>query len=237
MGRQGGGGDGGSPGQVQRAPGDSADHAEQEQQWRQAVSQAARAAKAQGDLPGCLQRLVEDILAPRVDWREVLQQFIARTARNDYDWSRPSRRFAHRGDVVLPSLRSNELPPIVVVVDTSGSIGAEEMNQFLGEVEGILGQYPTTIHLLWADAQVAGVDVLTQADLPLTGLEPKGGGGTNFIPAFEWVEEEQLELSCLVYLTDMYGTFPTVEPTYPTLWVATSDVVAPWGETVPMRMD
>lgn len=34
-------------------------------------------------------------------------------------------------------------------------------------------------------------------------LEPRGGGGTDFCPVFEWVEENQIDAVCLIYLTDL----------------------------------
>jgi predicted metal-dependent peptidase len=57
---------------------------------------------------------------------------------------------------------------------------------------------------------------LLESELP----EPKGGGGTDFRPFFEKLNEcEDRELPQLaIYLTDGYGTFPK-QPDYPVLWV------------------
>ena len=66
---------------------------------------------------------------------------------------------------------------------------------------------------------------------------PKGGGGTNFDPAFKWVEENGVlgEASALIYLTDGCAPAPTVSPDYPVLWCLVRDnpTFAPgFGEVV-----
>ena len=151
---------------------------------------------------------------------------------NDYDWSRGNRRYLSHG-IYLPTLRSDELPEIVVAVDTSGSIDQETLDQFASEVNDILTTYHTRIHVLYIDAQVQAHEEVTSEDAPIQ-FTPKGGGGTAFRPAFEWVEENDVTPACLVYLTDMAGRFPKDEPDYPVLWVSTDKDVSksPFGEVV-----
>jgi len=224
--------DPGKCGAVEDAPDDCEGGAD-EAEWKVAVAQAAMAAKSQGLLPAGLARLVDELINPRVPWTTVLRDFIERSARNDYNWTRPNRRYLQAG-FVLPSLISEELPAVVIAIDTSGSIGVSELNLFAAEVSAVLASFDTTIHLVWCDAAVAGTQELTRADLPLK-LTPKGGGGTDFRPVFKWVEQQGLTPACLIYLTDMYGTFPDKEPGYPTLWVRTTDRPAPFGEVVDLK--
>jgi predicted metal-dependent peptidase len=64
-------------------------------------------------------------------------------------------------------------------------------------------------------------------------LGAQGGGGTSFVPVFKWIEENDIEPEALVYLTDMYGDFPSKAPSYPVLWGSISKgVPAPFGEVV-----
>lgn len=226
-------GDPGGCGEVQDAPGGQTGKAEQEAKWKVAVVQAATQAKLQGKLPAGIERMVEELVTPKVPWSVVLRDFVERTARNDYNWSRPNVRFAGAG-VILPTLISEELPEIVVAVDTSGSIGGKELDQFASEISAVLGAYETTIRVVYADAEVAHHHTVTRADLPLK-LEPKGGGGTDFRPVFDWIEKEHLSPACTVYLTDLMGSFPTHAPEYPVLWVTTHPGTAPWGETIQMN--
>ena len=76
------------------------------------------------------------------------------------------------------------------------------------------------MYVLDVDTEVQGVQLLTKADTPLTEFGVNGGGGTEFEPAFKWVEENNIYPSLLIYLTDMYGSFPKEPPNYPVIWVA-----------------
>lgn len=238
-GDDGNGSDPGAMGEVRDAPGGNgngpaspSELAQAEQEWKVATVQAAQAAKAAGRLPGGIARLVSAIVAPRVDWHQALRRFVDQTARNDYSWNRPSRRFAAQG-LYLPAPHSEELGPVVVAVDTSGSVDEATLNQFAAEVSGILEEYKTTAHVIYCDTHVSSVEVFTAEDLPLQ-LKPQGGGGTDFRPPFERVERDTLEPSCFVYLTDLEGySFPD-EPPYPVLWarIGKGGAVPPFGETL-----
>lgn len=202
-----------------------------EREWKQAVQQALYAAKMQGKVPAGLDRMAGEFLRPQCDWKALLARFIQNAAKADYSWKRPNRRYLGAG-VWLPSLYSEAMRPIVVAIDTSGSVGEAELQVFVSELNGIISAArPERTHLLWADAAVAGVQTFEQG-APVICV-PKGGGGTDFRPVFEWVEENDTEdVACVIYLTDMYGTFPDVAPSMPVLWVATSDVQGPFGETI-----
>lgn len=223
--------DPGGCGGVEDAPADDAEAMETE--WKIAVGQAIEAAKSQGSLPSDLERMAKQIVESCVPWFVLLRDFVERSARNDYNWTRPNRRYIQQG-IVLPTLLSEELPEIVVAIDTSGSIGQQELDQFTAEVSAVLEAYETTIHVMFADAGVAHRQTLTRADLPLR-LQPRGGGGTDFRPVFDTVNREAMTPACLIYLTDGYGTFPTQEPDYPVLWAMTTEQVAPMGCTVRMK--
>ena len=230
--------DPGGCGEVRDAKGDDgkpageAEMAREAADWKIATQQAATQAKAMGALPGELGRMIEEVVAAKVDWRETLCRFIQQTAKNNYTWSPPNRRHIYNG-LYLPSMRSEELPPIVVAVDTSGSIGQVELDQFAAEMTSILQEYNTTCEVVYCDSEIGHTQTFTRDELPLN-LEAKGGGGTDFRPPFIYVEEFFYpQPSCLVYLTDMEGRFPDAEPGYPVLWVSTSSIdKAPFGEVV-----
>jgi predicted metal-dependent peptidase len=232
-------------GEVRDTPGkdgQQATEAEKEQQkqdWKIATQQAAQAAKSCGKLPGDVLRLVEDILEPVIDWKEALRQFVDRISRNDYSWRRPNSRYMSTG-VILPTLYNQELPPIVIAVDTSGSINQDELKQFAGEIDDILNQYPTTLTVIYCDTKVRHTEIFTAEDRPIH-LEAKGGGGTKFSPVFEAVNQIEDEPACVVYLTDMevrekdFGP----EPVYPVLFVNTGKRCnpPPFGEMIRLKND
>ena len=220
-------------------PATHAELTEVDQDWKVATIQAAQQAKIMGKLPGGLERLLDEILNPKVDWRSVLRRFLEQTARNNYSWSMPNRRYIQQG-LYLPTLYGTEEGgKIVVVVDTSGSIGGPEINQFAGELSGMLETFLglETI-VLYCDTQVAHVETFTHDDLPLQ-LHPKGGGGTDFRQPFLWIKHQREEPKALVYLTDMCGTFPDEDPGYPVLWAAIGswyeNVEVPFGELVEIK--
>ncbi len=242
QGGQGESSDPGGCGEVRDTPGESgqpsspADKEQSSQEWKIAVNQAAQQAKAMGDLPAGLERLVNEIVNPKVDWRETLRRFVDTAAKNDYRWFPPNRRHIHNG-LYLPSVRSEELGTLTVAIDTSGSIGQEELNQFAGELTSILEQYRADCTVIYCDAKVAGVEHILADDLPLD-LKPKGGGGTDFRPPFKWCEEQGENPTCLVYFTDGYcNRFPE-EPAYPVLWVKYGNYDGfdpPFGETMNLQ--
>jgi len=200
--------------------------------WRIVLAQAA--VLAAGNMPGSLKKVVDSIIAPRPPFLAMLEDFVDRTARNDYDTSRPSRRYLPCG-LIMPTLRSDELPAIVIAIDSSGSVW-RHVDKFAAAVSAVLERFETTIHVIYVDAEVRDYKEVTRHDLPLV-LEPSGGGGTRFGPAFEWVEKQGLTPACLVYLTDLCGSMPEREPDYPVLWVTTEEKSrAPFGETVYMPL-
>ena len=185
-----------------------------------AIQQAAQAAKAQGKLPGSLERLVNELVNPILDWREILRTFIDHTARNDYSWIHPNRRHIASG-IYLPSFRSNGLKPLVLAVDTSGSIRQSELNQFQAELNDILQSYPSTVHVVYCDSQISGTQTFTPDEYPVE-LKAVGFGGTDLCPPFDWAIKNVPDAGCIIYLTDLQGNSPEVDPDIPTLWVSTT---------------
>lgn len=215
-------------------PGDGSDAAnrEAESEWQVNAAQARATAKTRGTLPGGIERLVEAILEPKVDWRDVLREFVSTYARNDYCWYPCSKRHIHMG-LYLPGLRSEELGDVVLAVDTSGSIGQEELNRFAGEAQGILEAFDCSLTILYHDAAIARVQHWKSTDGPLV-LTPAGGGGTDHHPVFQWIEENDVQPACIVCLTDMASSFPDSPPAFPVLWCKVGDYAcqAPFGRVV-----
>lgn len=226
--------DPGGTGEVRDAPeadsGGGNGSNETDRNWLQALAQAANQARDTGDLPGGILRLVEELLYPLVDWRELLERFISDRARNDYSWTPPSRRHLHM-NIYLPSLSTQQLPEVVLAIDSSGSISPRELDQFGAELSGILEAYDTTVRVLWCDMAITSEQEFSRADLPLE-LRPEGGGGTDFRPVFARLENHYPAPACLIYLSDMEcAKFPQNEPDYPVLWarIGNGGRIPPFG--------
>lgn len=203
-------------------------------EWKVAAVQAATAQAARGKLPGSLQRFMDEVTKTPVDWRAQLRAFMTSTGKNDYSWARPNRRYLNAG-FFMPTLYSENMGPIVIGVDTSGSITQPILDSFAAEIRAIVDNVrPSEIHVIYCDAEVNHVDKYTPDDeITLTGY---GGGGTAFKPVFDYVEENDIKPECLVYLTDLYGDHNFESPQYPTLWACTSPVVGSFGETIAIEV-
>jgi len=198
-----------------------------EQEWQNRVAMAATQARVKGKLPAHLESVINDLLQPKLDWKSLLRDRITSCAKNDYRISPANKKHLWRG-FYLPSIAGEQIN-IAVGVDDSGSISDEEIREFLSEVKGICEAYDEyTIHLFIADAAIHQRFELHQFD-PLPTVVA-GRGGTDFRPVIE--EAEKLDISTLVYFTDLYGPFPK-EPRVPVIWVCTTDQKPPWGSLIP----
>jgi predicted metal-dependent peptidase len=205
----------------------------QEHEWGIAAEQAVRSAKAWGHEPAGIERPLSESCQSKQDWRAILRDFVASTTPCDYRWTPPNRRYIASG-LYLPSVERQGVGEIVIAVDTSGSIGKLELEQFAGEISAISEEaQPEVIHVVYCDAEVHSAQEF-RASEPVQ-LEPKGGGGTDFCPVFEWVTEKDLAPACLIYLTDLCCDSYPEAPEYPVLWVTDSRRKAPFGET--LRID
>jgi predicted metal-dependent peptidase len=227
----------GGIGQVLDAPepenGEGETVAEQARDWQIAVEQAENVAKLAGKLPAGAARSLEAAKTASVDWRELLRRAWSETIPADYSWTRPSRRHIWSG-LYLPGVVCEGIGEICIAVDCSGSINARQLGRFEAEVRSILaGQQPRLVHVLYFDTEVQKVETY-QAGQPVK-LAPVGGGGTDFRPCFRWLEERGITPQTLVFLTDLWGTFPGDVPPYPVLWASTGKREVPFGQVIPME--
>ena len=174
------------------------------QEFKNATMQAAKAAGA-GNLPGGVKRLLNDLLNPQLDWRQLLAMQIQSVMRNDYTMATPSRKGLNEG-YYLPGLDRETTIDIVAALDMSGSIGDDMARDFLSELKGIMDQYTDfKIHLLCFDTEVYNPRIFTQSDMgEFMEYELNGGGGTDFDCVFDWMKEEGVQPKKLVMFTDGY---------------------------------
>lgn len=201
-----------------------------ENEAKQTVTRAAIAAKMQGNMPGSLERFIQEMLEPRINWREQLRRLLTEIARNDYSWKMPNTRYTHTG-LYLPALHSEEMAKIILAVDTSGSIRQKELDIFAAEIRDIKAFTGIPVTVLYCDTRIRGEQELID-DEP---LQPVGGGGTDYRRPFTHVSENEPSVKCLIYLTDGHcDTFPEYEPPFHTLWAVTANrkFKPPFGETV-----
>ena len=235
--------DGAAGGRNRDTPLDQRQRAAMAARWRAALNQARimgarRAASGKGSCNAGRGLEWDAVTEQQLDWRTLLWRHLVRTPT---DYAGFDRRFIGRG-LYLDALEG-ECVETAVCVDTSGSIGPDELNQFLSEITGILGAYPHIhCHLFFCDTRLHGPYELAQHETP---PRPTGGGGTSFKPFFRWLKKnpplhgnsERL----VVYLTDGYGDFPREAPPDHVLWVVIDDGLEsggfPFGEVTRLLLE
>ncbi|SPL65383.1 vWA domain-containing protein [Ochrobactrum soli] len=219
---------------------DEAAKAELRAEMQTQIRQAAMTAKAAqaGKLPAGVQRIIDELLMPKVDWRAVLRRFIDESSTRDFSWSRPNRRLLPLG-LVTPGTVSDGVSHIVIAVDTSGSIDEPTLNAFAAEVRGAFEEGSVDkIDVVYCDAAINHTEQFEMGDELF--IRAVGGGGTRFSPVFEWVTEKAADTKLVIYLTDLLCNDFGDEPHCPVIWAhyGTKSQFqqlspnVPWGECV-----
>lgn len=198
--------------------------------------------KLNGQGAGGIGRELEDLLDPKVDWRELLREYVKSVcrAKDTSSWRRVNRRFLGSG-VYMPTLIGEKVGHLVVAVDTSGSVGHKELAEFLSEVKGIAEEVnPEKVDLIYWDSEVAAHEEYSDSDVSniVTSTKPRGGGGTSPSCVSEYLKEKKIEPECVIVLTDGYvGSDWGSDWTAPVLWciVGGNTIVAPNGKTVHIK--
>ena len=202
---------------------------------RRIIEQALDMAREQGQLPDSVARALGKVIEPEVDWTEKLGTTVSRRIGNDrWNYEVPNQEWMAR-DIFVPSRSSFGCADLVVGGDVSGSVTDEEHDLMKGAMVGILEQLrPKRLFAVWCDAKVQQVDLLDAPSDLYTLKPPKGGGGTDFRPVFKWIADNpDLELDGLIYLTDGFGTYPSVAPAFPVIWGSvTRGKIYPFGDVI-----
>jgi predicted metal-dependent peptidase len=189
---------------------------------KEAVLQAAQAAGA-GNLPGGVRRMIKDLTEPMIGWKELLEQQIQSTIKNDFTFARPSRKGWHM-DAIMPGMKPGETIDIFIGIDTSGSIGPEDLKIFFSEIKGIMDSYTEyKIHIVGWDTEIGGVGEFTSDNMAdITEFDPLGGGGTDPMCVWQYLRENNIEPKKLIMFTDycFFSWEPsTVENYCDTVWI------------------
>jgi predicted metal-dependent peptidase len=189
---------------------------------KEAVLAAAEAAGA-GNVPGNIKRMIKDLTAPVVNWRELLQQQIQSIIKNDYTFARPSRRSWHM-DAILPGMKNAQTIDVCVAIDTSGSITNDDLKMFLSEVKGIMDMYDDyKVHIITWDTSVHNPeDFSPDGASDIAEYVPGGGGGTDPHCVWEYLKENEIEPKKLIMFTDFcfFGWSPEQVQDYcDTIWI------------------
>jgi len=195
-----------------------------------ARTQAQMAGKAAGEIPDEIERMIDQLLNPKLPWPVILHKFLDQRVKEEYSWARRNRRYS---TAYMPSLHNYGLGHLTFAIDTSGSIDDDQLQEMLGEIQGIQQVFnPEHMTIIDCDSVIHTVHEIDQ-NTDILSLKFSGGGGTSFLPVLDYVKENPTQ--ALIYFTDLYGEEDDeLEPVdYPILWICNSDHKPPIiGETV-----
>lgn len=205
-----------------------------ETDWQATLMQSLAIAKGRGNVPGSLERFVDELLHPKVPWVDLLRNWLREKAEDDWNWMKPNQYF-NDNEFILPSLDGERMGTVIFATDTSGSIDAEALAQFQSEKQACLDDMkPSKLIDIYCDSKIQGEQEYRVGD-EISHKAP-GGGGTSFVPVFERLEELPEKPKLVVYLTDLDGAFPDKQPDYPVLWVVHGGKTeVPFGDVVPIE--
>jgi predicted metal-dependent peptidase len=229
----GGDGDGDpSPGEFITPPPGSAAARELGEKWTEIAANTANAARLAGNAPGSWLEKIEGTLTSPIDLETILARFLSDYTFGDEGY-RAHRPTLHDHGFCIPDDYVEAHGTLVFVKDTSGSVNTKEASVVLGCIEAAAAQLNARrFVVLDVDTAVTNVQELLPGDS--ISREFKGRGGTDFRPAFKWVDTNADDCRVLLYFTDGEGCFPDVSPDYPVIWINFNkhSITYPWGDVV-----
>jgi predicted metal-dependent peptidase len=161
-----------------------------------------------GRMGAKIPRSISDLLEPKIDWREALRDFVTSSikGKDEFTWRKLNKRHL-ANDILSPSVENETIGEVIVAIDTSGSIGSEEITEFATELVSICDiAQPERVRVLWWDTQVHGEQVFNQAEYQSIAslLKPLGGGGTHVGCVNDYINKEKLNAECVLVFTDGY---------------------------------
>lgn len=192
--------------------------------------------KSFGKLPGWWDETVKMAGGEEIAWREVLSRFMTGISHDDYRWFPPNKKHIWR-KIYLPSIGSPAPHNIVAAVDTSGSMGTQELSSVLFYLDSLRRSHNATLTVIECDTKIQRVrDYEAWDEANFSTFKFAGRGGTDFRPVFDLVQKNQSKgkrYDCLIFLTDAMGPFPIRPPDYPVMWIIYGrHFTPPFGEVL-----
>lgn len=199
------------------------------------AAQSARLKNSSDSIPDSIQRMLEDLTKPKINWKIVLRRFMQALDNQDYTWRKPKKRTLPH-NFYLPSLYTEGLSKITFAIDTSGSIDEKQFNQFLSEIYAVMKQFkPKIIDVIQFDHELQSHDTVKSL-YDLKRIVFKGHGGTEPDVALEAFN--QTDSKALIVITDGEFTKPQVIVKRPVIWAVfgNKEFQAPYGSTIHLEL-
>lgn len=173
-------------------------------------------------------RTITELLAPpKMNWKSVLERYLRQMINTDRSWKRLSRR-SWGSDTLLAGQDTENQVNIGIGIDTSGSIGQDELNDFLAHISKICGSFKSYQVKVWdfsTQVHTDSVKTYTKANITTLSSHPiKSYGGTDIKSNFDYVEKEKLNLDSLILMTDGYDDLSDIHfNRCPVIWAITEN--------------
>lgn len=174
-----------------------------ENEWLNRINEAYIHSQQRGHTPYGIERYIDKLKKASINWRTLLNKYLVSQIPYDFTWLKRSKKSRAIGSYLPDTIK--EKIEVVVMIDTSGSIGREELTEFVSEIIGLAKAYNTQI-----DMRMITHDTEPHTDLMIENgnikkikeMEMKGGGGTSHKPTFEYIKEKYPQTKCVIAFTD-----------------------------------
>lgn len=207
---------------------DSHDWDEIEKLPKAAQQEIARRMRKAGVGSNELDNLLKELTEPKVDWRQVLANFVASSISRETEYTRT--RANRRLGFFAEGEKKKYTPKILVAVDESGSVDDEMLTAFISEIKKIETLYQEEFTV------VRFTDTISHVSKTVDNVR-HSTGGTDFQAVIDYASENGCE--ALIIFTDGYASEPT-KPRFPVLWAipgSTSPVDSFFGIKIAIEVD
>lgn len=201
-------------------------------EWKEKVSMALQNSKQKGNVPAGFLREIAELETPKLKWDRVIRERFLKSYKVK-SWQKVNKKWLPD---YFAGTKKNKTLNAFLAIDTSGSMGNEELAQIKSEIWGLANTFKGfKLHIACCDADLYDVYELTEkTKQKFFDIKLKGGGGTSFKPVFSYIKKKMGDnIDCLVYFTDGYGDFPNKKPSYQVYWVINNkDITVPFGKYI-----
>ena len=224
-----------SPGEFEIPKGTPEEIAEQEDKWREILSTSIHASKLRGDAPGGFLEKLQQLQKSPLNMKDILQKYADEFCMDEGS-TKPDKRFLANHDLCVAGMEDERIGSLVFVNDTSGSMPARVAEVCCSVIQNAVNTLNAD-RLIHMDVDCRVAKVREYAPYQPVDTEIHGRGGTDFRPAFDWVEDNRVDPRVLVYMTDGWGAFPESPPNVPVLWLTWGKGAAeyPFGDVVDLE--
>jgi len=207
-----------------------------ERDWSKVAVQAVNHAKSKGKNPAGMERMIDDLLDAKINWRNLIHRKVTDMLPFDFSWRMPHKKSISTG-FYMPSVVKENLE-LVASVDTSGSISQQDLTEFISELVHIGRSFANLkATIIFFDCQIHDVYEVNNHDLvDIMNYKIKGGGGTDHRPVFKWIEKNKPNAQLVVHFTDGDSNFGDDIPRYQNVWVLSKNSVSkediPFGDVI-----